>query len=70
MLYFPFASDAAFLRVTIYSFAFLEKHLAKSKIECPYAYKFGEGWGDHEECEEDECEKYDECFEKYDELQE
>ena len=47
-----------------------KKKKRKSRIECPYAYKFGEGWGDHEECEEDECEKYDECFEKYDELQE
>jgi len=41
----------------------------KSKEECPFAYKIGIDFEEKDECDEDECEMYDKCFDLYEELQ-
>lgn len=47
-----------------------EKPKKKAENKCPHGHKFGEEFGDHDECEEEECDKYDECFDAYNELDE
>jgi hypothetical protein len=38
-------------------------------MKCPYAYQYGEEWGDHSECDEKKCKKFDACFKAYDKIQ-
>jgi len=45
-----------------------KKPTGKTGGQCPHGYKFGEEFGDYEECNEDDCPKHDACFDKYDEL--
>lgn len=45
-----------------------KKDKKKKKGGCPHGHDFGAEFGDHEECNEEDCDQHDPCFEKYDEL--
>ena len=42
---------------------------SKLAMKCPFAYQYGKEWGDHSECDESDCKKYNKCFKAYDKLQ-
>lgn len=44
-----------------------DKKKKSKKDECPFAYKFGEDFEEHEECDEEGCEMYEKCFDAYNE---
>jgi hypothetical protein len=37
----------------------------KKALECPFAYQFGVEFEDHEECDDEECELYEQCLEAF-----
>ncbi len=39
----------------------------KKALKCPFAHQFGDDFEDYPECDEDECESYEACMEKFSE---
>lgn len=37
----------------------------KKALKCPFAYQFGVEFEDHEECDDEECELYEQCLEAF-----
>jgi hypothetical protein len=42
-----------------------ETKSTKKALKCPFAYQFGVDFEEHDECDEDECEMYEQCLDAF-----